>query len=114
MEGGRNGLEYIKGIFRSTVLRPIVQAVANPIAAAVTGGLGFAGNAAAAAGGGGLGGIGSVLSNITSGIGSTLGSALSAAGNLFGSSALSSFATSSSSAPCAAALVRTCGKPRDA
>lgn len=93
MEGGRNGLEYIKGIFRSTVLRPIVQAVANPIAAAVTGGLGFAGNAAAATGGGGLGGIGSVLSNITSGIGSTLGSALSAAGNLFGSSALSSFAT---------------------
>lgn len=48
MAGGKNAGEYIKGLFRAMVLRPMVQAVVNPIAGALTSALGFAQPAAAA------------------------------------------------------------------
>ncbi|KLO57649.1 hypothetical protein AA671_21320 [Delftia tsuruhatensis] len=33
MAGGKNGAEYIEGLFRSLVLRPVIQAIVSPIAA---------------------------------------------------------------------------------
>ena len=53
MQGGKSAWEYIKGLFRSTVLRPIIQAVVAPI----TGGLSSAVQAFTG-GGGGQGGFG--------------------------------------------------------
>lgn len=32
MAGGKNGAEYIEGLFRSLVLRPVIQAIVSPIA----------------------------------------------------------------------------------
>lgn len=49
MQGGKNAAEYIKGLFRSMVLRPIVQAIVAPL----TGALGIPGTANAAGAGGG-------------------------------------------------------------
>jgi phage-related minor tail protein len=37
MQGGKSGWEYIKGLFRSEVLRPIIQAVVRPVAGTVSG-----------------------------------------------------------------------------
>ncbi|HNB42709.1 MAG TPA: phage tail length tape measure family protein [Burkholderiaceae bacterium] len=94
MQGGKSAWEYIKGLFRSTVLRPIIQGVVNPIAGAVTGALSLPGSAAAAGGlGGPLGGANNLLGSITGGLTSSIASLVSGAGNLLGSSALSTFAT---------------------
>lgn len=51
MNGGKSAWEYLKGLFRSTVLRPIIQAVVAPI----TGGLSSAVQAFTGGGGGGGG-----------------------------------------------------------
>ncbi|MCA3358159.1 MAG: phage tail length tape measure family protein, partial [Roseomonas sp.] len=70
MQGGKSAWEYIKGLFRSMVLRPVIQAIVNPIAGAFAGAMGFSGAASAgtgAAGAGGMAGVG--------GIGSLLGAA---------------------------------------
>ena len=94
MQGGKSAWEYIKGLFRSTVLRPIIQGVVNPIAGAITGTLGLPGSAAAAGGlGGPLGGANNLLGSITGSLTSSIASLVSGAGNLLGSSALSTFAT---------------------
>ena len=41
MDGGKSGAEYIEGLFRTMVLRPVLQAVVSPVAHAITGILGF-------------------------------------------------------------------------
>lgn len=59
MEGGKSGKEYIEGLFRSMVLRPIVQAIVQPIAGGITNAMGIGAPGAGGGGssGGGLGGI---------------------------------------------------------
>lgn len=65
MQGGKSVAEYLKGLFRTLVLRPVLSAVVNPAAAAFSGALGMPGAASAATSGvsalGGLGSIGSML-----------------------------------------------------
>ena len=53
MDGGKSGAEYIEGLFRSMVLRPVLQAIVSPVANAITGTLGLG-----APGSGGAGGLG--------------------------------------------------------
>jgi tape measure domain-containing protein len=89
MEGGKSAWEYIKGLFRSQVLAPIIKAVIAP----VTGGLASlaTGGASAATGGNALSGLSS-LTGLTS-IG-TFGGGLSAGfGGLMGSLGLSATGT---------------------
>ena len=81
MQGGKSAWEYIKGLFRSTVLRPIIQAIVNPVTGAIGGALGM-GNAMAGTGaagalgsaGGAGGGFGSLLSAGASLMNGTTGS----------------------------------------
>lgn len=80
MEGGKSGAEYIEGLFRAMVLRPIVQAIVAPIAGQVTGALGFGGQAQ------GSGGFG--LSPTSLIPGSALGSAALWAGSALGTGTL--------------------------
>ena len=54
MNGGKSGADYIKGLFRSMVLRPVISAVTSPISGAISGAIGGAlglGATSAAAGG---------------------------------------------------------------
>ncbi len=77
MNGGKSGAEYIEGLFRSMVLRPVLQAIVSPVAGAVTSALGFSGSAQAGQSGGGLGGVGTLntaYSAITTGIRSSIAS----------------------------------------
>lgn len=77
MDGGKSGAEYIEGLFRSMVLRPVLQAIVSPVAGAVTSALGFSGAAQAGQTGGGLGGLSSLntaYSAITTGIRSSIAS----------------------------------------
>lgn len=76
MNGGKSGAEYIEGLFRSMVLRPVLQAIVSPVAGAVTSALGFSG-AAQAGQGSGLGGIQSLqgaYNALTTGIRSSIAS----------------------------------------
>jgi hypothetical protein len=78
MQGGKSAWEYIKGLFRSMVLRPVIQAIVNPIAGAFTSALGFSGAASAGTGAAGAGGgLGSLLSAgaslLNGGLGNMLG-----------------------------------------
>lgn len=105
MNGGKSALEYIKGLFRTTVLRPIIQGVVNPIAGAVTGSLGLPGSASGASGAGSLlSGGQSLFSSISGGLTSSLASIVGSAGSLFGSTALTTFATGIKGANLAAGL----------
>lgn len=65
---GRNFIDTIKNMFNTLVLRPIISAVVNPVAGAVTSGLGLAGSAqaagSAASGASALGNAGGLLSGI--------------------------------------------------
>ena len=71
---GKNLVDTLKNMFNTLVLRPVISAIVNPVAGAVTGALGLAGTAQAATGGGGVG-VGSVasglgtLGSLTSGVG---------------------------------------------
>ena len=66
MQGGKSAADYIKGLFRTTVLRPIIQAIVNPFTTAIGGALGM-GNAMAGTGAaGGLGGAGSGFGSLLS------------------------------------------------
>lgn len=69
MEGGKSAWEYIKGLFRSQVLAPIIKAVIAP----VTGGLSSLVSGSAVAGGGGGGGGGSGALGAIGGLGSMFG-----------------------------------------
>lgn len=77
MDGGKSGTEYIEDLFRTMVLRPVLQAIVSPVAGAVTSALGFSGSAQAGQSGGGLGGLSSLntaYSAITTGIRSSIAS----------------------------------------
>lgn len=50
MQGGKSAGEYLKGLFRSMVLRPIIQGVVQPVAGAVLGVLGMGNNPSAGGG----------------------------------------------------------------
>lgn len=43
MEGGKSAAEYIKGLFRTMILRPVIQAAVQPVANAVLGAIGLGG-----------------------------------------------------------------------
>jgi hypothetical protein len=78
MQGGKSAWEYIKGLFRTTVLRPIIQAIVNPFTTAIGSALGM-GNAMAGTGAAGaLGsagpGFGGLLSAGASLLNGTTGS----------------------------------------
>ena len=62
MNGGKSAAEYIKGLFRSMVLRPVIEAAVKPLAGMITGILGLGGSGAAMAGSG-PGGGGNLLAN---------------------------------------------------
>ena len=79
MEGGKSGAEYIEGLFRAMVLRPIVQAIVAPIAGQITGAMGFGGQAQG-------GGFGLNPSSLIPG--SALGSAALWAGGALGTGTL--------------------------
>ena len=80
MQGGKSAAEYLKGLFRATVLRPIIQAIVNPFTSAIGGALGMgnamAGTGAAGALGGAGSGFGSLLSAGASLLNGTTGSML--------------------------------------
>jgi tape measure domain-containing protein len=63
MNGGKSAAEYLKGLFRSLVLRPVIEAVVRPLAGALTGmfGMGGSGSAFAGQGGAGGGGIANIM-----------------------------------------------------
>jgi len=72
---GRNLVDTLRNMFNTLVLRPVISAIVNPVAGAVSGALGLAGTAQAATGGGA--GVGSVVSGL-----GTLGSLTSGVGLL--------------------------------
>ncbi len=80
MDGGKSGAEYIEGLFRAMVLRPIVQAIVAPIAGQITGAMGFGGQAQ------GSGGFGISPTSLIPG--SALGSAALWAGGALGTGTL--------------------------
>ena len=51
MDGGKSGAEYIEDLFRTMVLRPVLQATVSPVAGAVTSALGLPGGVPASGGG---------------------------------------------------------------
>ena len=83
MRGFESGKDFAKNLrdtvvnmFKTMVLRPVISAIVNPIAGAVTGALGFSGAANAATGGGGIMGMASNASsayNLVSGGGAFAG-----------------------------------------
>lgn len=99
MEGGKSGAEYIEGLFRSMVLRPVIQAIVQPIAGGITSAMGFG---APGQGGSLLGSLGSAASAyqtisglnalITGSTASTLGGYVGSLGSAMGSSTLTSVA----------------------
>lgn len=69
-----NLVDTVANMFKTLVLRPIVSAVVNPVAGAITGSLGLTGTANAASGAGNLLGVGGLYNSFaTSGVGSALG-----------------------------------------
>lgn len=87
----KNLRDTIVNMFKTLVLRPIISAIINPVAGAITGALGLAGTAsaatAAASGGGILGSAGGILSGVGAlagnfGAGLTTGFSGLMAGNL--------------------------------
>jgi phage-related minor tail protein len=110
MRGFESGKGFMRSLrdsavnmFKTMVLRPVVSAIVNPVAGALSGALGFgsgAANAAGAVSGAGgamstlstLSSLGSAYTMMTGGITSSIAGAIGGAGSLFGSSALTSFA----------------------
>ena len=97
MQGGKSAADYIKGLFRTTVLRPIIQAIVNPVTGAIGGLLGMgnamAGTTGAASMGGGIGGLGG-LGGMSTGFGGLLSSLVplmnGTTGSMLGLSAVNS------------------------
>lgn len=79
-ESGKGFAESLRdtvvNMFKTLVLRPVVQAVVNPVAQAVTGALGFSGAANAATLGGGLLGGASALTGVAGIMGTSFGAGL--------------------------------------
>lgn len=80
MTGGKSAGQYIKDLFRTMVLRPMLR----PVMGAMAGSLGLPGMASASGGGGGAGGLGSMMSSLSvlAGLGGAFkaGSALAMSG----------------------------------
>ncbi|WP_157991627.1 tape measure protein, partial [Caldimonas tepidiphila] len=94
MQGGKSAWEYIKGLFRSTVLRPVIQAVVNPAVSSFMGLLGMASPASATAPQiSGTAGLGQYLQLASLGSSASLGGMIAAAGNTLGMGSLSAFGT---------------------
>ena len=94
MEGGKSGSEYIEGLFRSMVLRPVLQAVVSPVANTVTSAMGFAPPATSSSGVsmpmpsmGGLVGDGLLWAGGALGTGTALGGFATGMGTAFASGA---------------------------
>ena len=82
MNGGKSVAEYLKGLFRNLVLRPIIQ----PVATALAGGfMGLFGGPAAAAG------QGAGATNLLGGLGNLFGGSAAGAGGFGGFMGLGSF-----------------------
>lgn len=104
---GQNLVDTLKNMFQTLVLRPVIQAVVNPVAGALTGAMGLPGTAQAGQGMAALNGINSLSSlygAVTGGITSSLAGVAAGAGSLFGSSALTSFAAGMKGSTLAAGL----------
>ena len=96
MDGGKDAAEYITSLFRTMVLKPVIEAVTRPIGNAALGALGMGGSGSAFAGGGsslsmlsGLGGaLGTFGTTLGMGASATMAgnslAALSGAGNMIG------------------------------
>jgi phage-related minor tail protein len=97
MRGGKNGLDYLVDYARTLVLRPIVQAVVQPLTGAIGSLLAPSATGSGAAGGisalSAVSTINSLYSAYTAGLTSTFANAIGSAGSMFGSSVLSSFAS---------------------
>lgn len=104
MDGGKSGAEYIEGLFRSMVLRPVLQAIVSPVAGAVTSALGFGGAGGAGNALGAVNGLSSLYSIATGGLTATLGGAASSIGAAIGSSAVSAFGAGMQGSTLAAGL----------
>lgn len=117
MRGFESGKDFMRSLrdsvvnmFKTMVLRPVVSAIVNPVAGAVTTALGFGSGPAGAAGG--SGGIGGALSNAqsiyslaTGGLTSSIAGAIGSAGSLFGSEAMIGFAAQMQNTTLAAGLM---------
>jgi hypothetical protein len=104
---GQNLIDTLKNMFQTLVLRPVIQAIVNPVAGAVTGALGLPEAASAGRGMAALNGVNSLSSlygAMTGGITSSLAGVAAGAGSLFGSSALTSFAAGMNGSTLAAGL----------
>lgn len=109
MEGGKSGKEYIEGLFRSMVLRPIVQAIVQPVAGSITSALGVGqpgqGTLGSITGAiNGVSNLSSLYGAVTGGMTASLGSLAASAGSMFGSSALSAFGAGMQGSTLAAGL----------
>lgn len=103
---GQNLVDTIKNMFNTLVLRPIVSAVVNPVAGAITGAMGVAAPAAAASGGGGAaGGLG--MSAIGAAVGSYFGAGGIAGSVMAGAGWLTGATTLSGSLAAAGSLAAT-------
>ncbi len=101
IEGGKSAADYLKSLFRTLVLRPLLEPIIRSGVATVMGamGLGTAGTASAAGAAGGgmqtvstlstLNSVYKALSNGLSSVGALAGAGVSAIGNLVGSASLS-------------------------
>jgi tape measure domain-containing protein len=83
MQGGKDAAEYITSLFRTMVLKPVIEAVTRPIGNAALGALGMGGSGSAFAGGGSslsmLSGLGGALGTFGTTMG--MGAAATMAGN---------------------------------
>ncbi|MDD3675883.1 tape measure protein [Thauera propionica] len=104
MEGGKSGREYIEGLFRTMVLRPIVQAIVQPVAGGITSALGFGGSSTSAGGLGSLNSLSSAWSALSGGMSASVGGLISGAGSLLGSSTLGAFGAGMQGSTLAAGL----------
>lgn len=100
MTGGKNAWEYIKGLFRSEALSPVINAIVGPISGAISSAI----SGAKSGGGGILGSLSNITSSFTGGLASSLGGLAVKAGNLFGSTALSTLGTGMQGGTLAAGL----------
>lgn len=100
VNGGKSAAEYIKGLFRATVLQPVIQAVVGPLSGAISSAI----SGAKSGGGGILGSLSNITSSFTGGLASSLGGLAVQAGNLFGSTALSTLGTGMQGGTLAAGL----------
>lgn len=94
MDGGKSGAEYIEGLFRTMVLRPVLQAIVSPVANTVTSAMGFAPPATSSSGVsmpmpsmGGLVGNGLLWAGGALGTGTALGGFATGMGTAFASGA---------------------------